>query len=56
MYQTQSTFETARFVHLLAYDFGSCYRLGFITHPHGTYPINITFRNHFNSGALMAVC
>ena len=59
IYQTtgnSNQIKTAPFVHLLAFDFGSCYRLGFLTHPHGTYPINIIFRNHFNNGALMAIC
>ena len=44
------------FVSLLAYEFGSVYRLGFISHPHKTYPLGVDFRNHFKDGALMAIC
>ena len=47
--------EVAKFVGLWAYDFSSVYRLGFVSHPHETFPLDVTFRNQFNSGALLAI-
>merc|ERR1712228_999868 len=48
--------QVARFVCVWAYDFSTSYRVGFITHPQeGSYPLDVTFRKHFNTGALMAI-
>ena len=46
----------ANFASIWAYDFSTTYRLGFITHPHTVNPLQITFRNHFKFGALIAIC
>ena len=47
--------EMANFVSLWAYDFSTPYRIGFIIHPQGNVPLDVTFRRHFDAGALMAI-
>eukprot|EP00485_Elphidium_margaritaceum_P013355 CAMPEP_0202730204 /NCGR_PEP_ID=MMETSP1385-20130828/186521_1 /ASSEMBLY_ACC=CAM_ASM_000861 /TAXON_ID=933848 /ORGANISM="Elphidium margaritaceum" /LENGTH=372 /DNA_ID=CAMNT_0049396477 /DNA_START=529 /DNA_END=1647 /DNA_ORIENTATION=+ len=44
------------FVSVLAFEFGFCNRLGFITQPRASHPLQVRFRKHVSDGALMAIC